>query len=403
VSSSRTRLTAYAIAATVARSGNGAVATAIVLSVLVVGGSAQEGSVIVSCLTATAAVAGPVMGVRLERAHRPRLAIAVALGGLAIGCGALALGIGSWPLIALAVIAGLTGLAYPSVTGVLSSQLRPLVPGVAPSRLYAVDVGTYNVSEVAGPALVGSAVIFDSTVPGAIAMEIVTVLFAVSAILVGMLPLPDRDQSADASAPTPLRLVLKAGITTFARSRALLFVTVTNTVNFAATAALVIGGPMMGLELGSSAGLGGIFLAVISAGAVVGSLVFLRRPLRAEPQRIFTVVAAVYAVSIGALALAPTLLSVMVVAFIAGVIQAPMNIAVFTTRDRESSEETRAFVFVTASSLKTASFAVGSLFVAGLVGLGWRGLFAVAALWQVLALGVGWIVVSRMPRPNGNG
>ncbi len=371
-------------------------ATAIVLSVLGVGGSAQEGSVIVSCLTATAAVAGPIMGVRLERAHRPRIAIAVALGGLAIGCGALALGIGSWPLIALAVISGLTGLAYPSVTGVLSSQLRPLVPGVARGRLDAVDVGTYNVSEVAGPALVGAAVVLDSAVPGAIAMEIVTVLFAVSAVLVGLLPLPDR--SGDDGSPPPIADVLRSGIATFARSRALLQVTVTNTVNFAATAALVIGGPMMGLELGSSAGLGGIFLAVISAGAVLGSLVFLRRPIAAAPHRTFTVVAAVYAVSLGSLALAPNLAIIMVLAFIAGIVQAPMNIAVFATRDRESSEDTRAFVFVTASSLKTAAFAVGSLLVAGLVGVGWRGLFVIAAGWQVVALLVGWIVVLRLPK-----
>ena len=391
--SSRARLTAYALAATVARSGNGAVATAVVLSVLDVGGSAQQGSVIVSCLTATAAVAGPIMGVRLERARRPRIAIAVSLAGLAVGCGALALGIGSWPLVALAVVAGLTGLAYPSVTGVLSSQLRPLVPGVSRGRLYAVDVGTYNVSEVAGPALVGVAVVVDGSVPGAVAMEIVTILFAVSAVLVGLLPLPDRPRAS--GPPIPFSDVLRAGFRSYRLSRALRRVTLINTLSFAATAALVIGGPMMGLELGSSAGLGGIFLAVISAGAVAGSVIFLRRPIAAAPERTFMVAAAVYAVSVGVLALAPNLLSILVLAFVAGVIQAPMNIAVFATRDRESSDETRAFVFVTASALKTAAFAIGSLLVAGLVGLGWRGLFVAAAIWQALTLIAGLLAVPR--------
>ena len=393
------RLTAYAAVGSMARAANAGLPTAVILGVLAAGGSASEGSLIVAAVTAVAGIVGPLVGALMDRAVHPRRGYALAIISLAACSAALAVGVGSWPLGVLMLIAGVAGLFHPMLTGAWSAQLRRVVPDVAPARAYAVDVGTYNVGDIVGPAIVGIAYVYDANTPGAASLEVVVLLYIVAALVLPLVPIPVRTAAEVPDEPQPLRHAVRS-LSVFWHSVSLRRSTIISSIAFIGIAGLVIGAPLMGEDLVGDAGIGALLLAVVAAGALLGSVVFARRPVRGHgPGTVIVVTTLGLGVAFAALALVPTMALAFIVAAILGFLEAPQLTAVLQVRDRESPSHIRSLVFVAATSLKTGAFALGAVIAAALVELGWRPLLLGSAVIEILAVVLGLLIAGHRRPP----
>jgi MFS family permease len=382
-----------------ARAANAGLPTAIILGVLAAGGSASEGSLIVAAVTAVAGIVGPLVGALMDRAVHPRRGYALAIISLAACSAALAVGVGSWPLGVLMLIAGVAGLFHPMLTGAWSAQLRRVVPDVAPARAYAVDVGTYNVGDIVGPAIVGIAYVYDANTPGAASLEVVVLLYIVAALVLPLVPIPVRTAAEVPDEPQPLRHAVRS-LSVFWHSVSLRRSTIISSIAFIGIAGLVIGAPLMGEDLVGDAGIGALLLAVVAAGALLGSVVFARRPVRGQgPGAVIVVTTLGLGVAFAALALVPTMALAFIVAAILGFLEAPQLTAVLQVRDRESPSHIRSLVFVAATSLKTGAFALGAVIAAALVELGWRPLLLGSAVIEILAVVLGLLIAGHRRPP----
>lgn len=392
------RLTAYAAVGSLARAANAGLPTAIILGVLAAGGSASEGSLIVAAVTAIAGIVGPLVGALMDRAIHPRRGYAFAILCLAACSTALAVGVGSWPLGVLMVIAGVAGLFHPMLTGAWSAQLRRVVPDVLPARAYAVDTGTYNVGDIVGPAIVGIAYVYDAYTPGAASLEVVVVLYLIAALVLPLVPIPARTAAEIPDEPEPLLHAVRS-LTVFWHSVPLRRSTIISSFAFIGIAGLVIGAPLMGADLAGDAGIGALLLAVVACGALLGSVVFARHPVRHGPGTMVVVTTLGLGVAFAALALVPTMALAFVVAAFLGFLEAPQLTAVLQVRDRESPPHLRSLIFVAATSLKTGAFALGSVLAAALVELGWRPLLLGSAMIEILAVGLGLLIAGHRRPP----
>jgi MFS family permease len=382
-----------------ARAANAGLPTAVILGVLAAGGSASEGSLIVAAVTAVAGIVGPLVGALMDRAVHPRRGYALAIISLAACSAALAVGVGSWPLGVLMLIAGVAGLFHPMLTGAWSAQLRRVVPDVAPARAYAVDVGTYNVGDIVGPAIVGIAYVYDANTPGAASLEVVVLLYIVAALVLPLVPIPVRTAAEVPDEPQPLRHAVRS-LSVFWHSVSLRRSTIISSIAFIGIAGLVIGAPLMGEDLVGDAGIGALLLAVVAAGALLGSVVFARRPVRGHgPGTVIVVTTLGLGVAFAALALVPTMALAFIVAAILGFLEAPQLTAVLQVRDRESPSHIRSLVFVAATSLKTGAFALGAVIAAALVELGWRPLLLGSAVIEILAVVLGLLIAGHRRPP----
>ena len=241
------RLALYAVVGSLSRAATNGLLPAILLAVIAAGGTASAGAVLVASFTAVAALVGPLIGAGLDRLDRPKRGYYAAIAMLASAALALAIGIGVWPLWLLITIAAVAGIAQPAFTGGWSAQVRRIVPDMPPARVYAVDVGTYNAGEIAGPALVGVAFIYDSAVPGAASLQAVLLLYVVVVVIMPFLPIPRRSDTHDAPAerlgPTLRHLRVMWHSVSLRRS------TILGTVSFTAIAFLVVAAPVIGTDL----------------------------------------------------------------------------------------------------------------------------------------------------------
>ncbi len=391
------RLTAYAVVATLARGAGAGLPPAVILAVLAAGGSASDGSLLIAAFTAASGICGPFVGAVIDRLEHPRRGYIVAAAVLAVFAGALAFVLGSWPGGVLVLLAGLAGLAHPLFFGAWSAQLRRIAPGTAPARAYSIDVGTYNVADIAGPAIVGAAFIFDTATPGAASLEIVCVLYVAALVALFFVRIPQRSETHQ-DPPASFAQTLTY-LTILWRSVSLRRSTVISTLAYVGIAGLVVSAPLLGADLAGDSGTGALLLAVVAIGALGGSLAMARRPPRMGPGTLVVLSTLSLGLALLLLALAPSAWWAFGIALCVGAAQAPQLSAVMQVRDREAPQHARALVFMGATSLKTAAFALGSLLAAALVPLGWRPLLAGAAAIEVLAVGIGLLLAGRRRAP----
>ena len=172
--------------------------------------------------------------------------------------------------------------------------------------------------------------------------------------------------------------------------------TIISTLAFIGIAGVVIGAPLIGRDLAGDAGIGALLLAVVAGGALLGSAVFARRPIRQRgPGTVVVVSTLGLGLVMAALAVVPTMALAFVVAAVLGFLEAPQLTAVMQVRDRESPAHLRSLVFVAAASLKTGAFALGAVIAAALVELGWRPLLLGSAVIEILAVTIGLLVAGR--------
>ena len=127
------RLPNYLVTATLPRSATESAGPALLVVAVAVLGSATTGSYVAACMSASAALAGPVVGAQLDRSRHPRRAFAAFLVLMAVALASVSIVIGRGPLVVVLVLAAAAGLAYPAITGAWSAQLSRLVPADRPT------------------------------------------------------------------------------------------------------------------------------------------------------------------------------------------------------------------------------------------------------------------------------
>ena len=380
------RLALYATVGSFGRAASNGLPSAILLGFIGAGSTASAGAIVIAALSGVAALAGPFVGAGLDRMAQPRRGYQGGLILVSIGVAVLAIGTGVWPIWTLIIVAGLTGLVQPVIVGAWSAQVRRIVPDVPAARVYAVDVGTYNVAEIAGPALVSIAFVVDTAIPGAASLDAVLILYLLAALLMPLVPIPPRSATTDAPVEPLLRTLARLSV--LWRSIPLRRNTVMGVVSFGAIAFCVISTPLLSEEFTGDPGYGPLLLASIAVGALIGSIVQARRPITWRgPGTVSVLSTLTLGVLFLGLAVVPSITWAFAIAVVFGMVQAMQLTSMFRVRDRESPAESRGMVFVASASLRTAAFAIGSLVAGALVASwGWRWLLVVAAGIEVLSL-----------------
>ncbi|MGA4837896.1 MFS transporter [Streptomyces sp. G45] len=337
-----------------ARTGDEMSGPALLLAGLAVTGSASTASALLSGLTISAAVGGPVFGALLDRAARPGRLLAAALVGYAAALVALLLGLGRLPLpvvLATAVVGGLLG---PALAGGWTSQLPRVTGPEALPRANALDAVTYNVASLTGPVLAGLV----AMAAGARAGVVAAVALIVLALPVAW-TLPPNPGARHGHAGTSVLADLLSGFAAIARARHLARATLTSVVSYVGVGMLVSCTPLLGeAALGSSTS-GTFLLTALAAASLTATALLARRPDLLRPDA--TVLASTVLLA-AAFALAATLSPVALFAamVIAGAGTGPQLTALFAVRHREAPARLRGQIFTTGASLKITGYAIGA-------------------------------------------
>ncbi|MFF2600047.1 MFS transporter [Streptomyces californicus] len=416
----RYSLRRYLVGAVVARAGDEMAGPALMLAGFAVAGSSVEASSLLAGITLSAAVGGPLLGALLDRAARPGRLLAGALVLYAAGLGAILAGLGRLPFAVTVLIAAVTGLAGPALSGGWTAQLPGVVPGDRLARANALDAMTFSAAALTGPALAGG-VAEAAGAPWAVAASVMLVALALPAAWTLPARSPVRPTRArEEGAARPVRPVcpggtgppehparerepersarpdvvkppgrparerqpgrsprtrggrgdrgartasmagdLLAGVRIIVARPALARATLASTVSCVAQGMLTACVPLLGERVLGGAGRGAALLSCAAVSALLATAVLARFPRALAPGTIIWAGALVQAAALASAATGSPL--VLVVAFLAtGCAEGPQLAALFTVRHREAPERLRGQVFTTGASVKITGFAVGA-------------------------------------------
>nr|WP_168515093.1 MFS transporter [Streptomyces sp. S1D4-11]QIZ00473.1 MFS transporter [Streptomyces sp. S1D4-11] len=375
----RYSLRLYLAGAVAARAGDEMSGPALMLTGFVLAGSTTDASSLLAGITISAAVGGPVLGALLDRAGRPGRLLAVALVLYAAGLGMILLGLGRLPFAVIILIAVLTGLLGPALSGGWTAQLPRVVLGDQLPRANTLDAMTFSVASLAGPALAGGVA---QALGAPTAMVVSAVLIALALPAAWMLPA--RPGRARGARTTSVISDLAAGMRVIAGRQALARATLTSVLSCTAQGILTACIPLLGERVLGGAGRGAVLLSCTAISALVANAVLARFPRSTAPD---TMIWASALVQAAALALAtwrqPVVLIVAVL--IAGIGEGPQLAALFAIRHREAPEHLRGQIFTTGASLKITGFALGAVVAGPVVTWSLPGALALAASTAVLA------------------
>lgn len=342
-------------------------------------GSTVDASSLLAGITVSAALGGPVLGALLDRAGRPGRLLAGGLALYAAGLGTILAGLGRLPFAVTILIAVLTGLLGPALSGGWTAQLPGVVPGDHLPRANALDAMTFSVASLAGPALAGGVA---EALGAPTAVLVSVVLIALASPAAWMLPaLPGRAKEARA---TSVIGDLAAGMRVIAGRPALARATLTSVVSCMAQGMLMVCIPLLGERVLGEAGRGAVLLSCAAISALVANAVLARFPRSVAPDTIIWVSALVQAVAL-ALAMWGQPVVLIVAVLIAGIGEGPQLAALFVVRHREAPEHLRGQIFTTGASLKITGFALGAAVAGPVMTWSLPGALALAASVAVLA------------------
>lgn len=383
--SARSGLTAYLIAAVNARIATEAIGPAILLASITVLGSAATGSYLVASITATSAIAGPIVGALVDRSTRPRMMFTLTLACTATGAAGLALLIGNAPFIVLALTAAFAGLGYPAITGALSAQVHLIVPPAAVPRAYAADAGTYSIASLIGPPIAAALLVLAPTAP--LWFPAIATVAAIG--LLRLLPLRHRAPADHESATgQSIAQALRKGLHAIAARPALRANTIISTGSFAGQAALFVALPLIAQQRLGSLAASAIVLAALAIGGVAGAVLAFRVPVR-SPDLVVVITVSACAVSMASLAIDTGIAGLLAGACCFGIAEAVFLTSVFGVRNREAPADVRSQVFTTSSSLRMTAFAAGSAAFGALLVAGPSVVILLGVGLHLVALGAG--------------
>ncbi|WP_446750232.1 MFS transporter [Streptomyces sp. MH60] len=375
-----------------ARAGDEMSGPALMLAGFAVAGSTVEASALLAGITISAAVGGPVLGALLDRAVRPGRLLAGALVMYVTGLAVMLGGLGRWPFAVTIVIAMVTGLLGPALSGGWTAQLPRVVPGGHLPRANALDAMTFSVASLAGPALAG--VVAEAL--GASSAVVVSVVL-ITLALPAAWTLPARPGRARGVRTAPVIRDLAAGIQVIIGSPSLARATLTSVVSCVAQGMLTACVPLLGERVLGGVGRGALLLSCAAVSALAANAVLARFARSVAPETIIWAGALVQAVAL-VLATVGSPVMLVVAVLVTGVGEGPQLAAVFAIRHREAPGELRGQIFTTGASLKITGFAVGAAVAGPVASRSLPVALALAASVAVLAA-LGFFAV---PSASGN-
>ncbi|MER7686597.1 MFS transporter [Streptomyces sp. NPDC097610] len=369
----------YLAGAVAARAGDEMSGPALMLAGFALAGSTTDASSLLAGITISAAVGGPVLGTLLDRTRRPGRLLAAALVLYAAGLGMVLVGLGRLPFAVIILIAVLTGLLGPALSGGWTAQLPRVVLGDHLPRANALDAMTFSVASLAGPALAGG-VAEALGAPTAVVVCVVLIALALPAAWM----LPARPGRARDARTTSLISDLAAGMRVIVGRPSLARATLTSVVSCVAQGMLTACIPLLGERVLGGAGRGAVLLSCAAISALVANAVLARFPRSVAPDTIIWASALVQAAALALATWRQPVVLIMAV-LIAGIGEGPQLAALFTIRHREAPEHLRAQIFTTGASLKITGFALGAAVAGPVVTRSLPGALALAASAAVLS------------------
>ncbi|MEZ7005136.1 MFS transporter [Streptomyces sp. AD55] len=391
-------LTSYLTGAVAARAGDEMSGPALLLAGFALSGSAAEASSLLAAVTVAAAAGGPVIGALLDSAARPGRLLAAALLLYAAGVTAVLAALGRLPFALTLLIAVVTGLLGPALSGGWTAQLPRVVPGGRLPRANALDAMSFGVASLAGPALAGAV----AEIAGAsAAVGVSAALIALAMPAAWSLPRRGAGVRAEGGAARghdrggvsgggtaaagarasgaavrkrAARHVagrvraardvagrLTAGFRVVVRSPLLGRATLTSVICCVAQGVFTACVPLLGERALGSAGRGALLFACAALSALVANALFARYADAVAPDGIVRAGALAQGAGFALAAVvgggpAPLVAAAVVV----GAGEGPQLTALFAVRHREAPAELRGQVFTTGASLKITGFAAGA-------------------------------------------
>ncbi|WP_108249272.1 MFS transporter [Planctomonas deserti] len=387
----------YFTGSTVARVGSEVSAPAVLLFGLAASGSARTAALLYSAITVAAVVGGPLLGLLLDRAKRPGLVLAFALGAYAAGLATIILAWGVLPWAAVLAVAVLTGLFGPATAGGWSSQLTRIVPRDHLRSGNALDAATYNLAGLLGPA--GAAVIAGLlNATAAMTAAVVLIVAATPAALRLSLTGVPRGRRTIGSVAADL----VDGFRPLVTVPALRGATLGSCISMVGFGMFFVACPLLGEAVFGRASDGALLLALLAATALLATVATARWPLPLSADRTFLIGTVVIGLGLATASFATTPTLLLVAVAVVGLADGPQLAALFSIRHREATSANRGQVFTTASSLKISCAAAGGALAGVLAEYSVPGILVAAAAAQIIA-----VVVSvaagmpvRAPRPG---
>lgn len=250
------------------RTASGGAQIAIPILAVHTTGSVALGATLVALAMLPSIVAAPLVGALLDAARRPKALMMVAAAGVAVTYAAAA-GLGTLPVWLVAASLMVNGTLSPFGFGGLSSFVAP--PTGDTRRAYAIDALSYNVSGVAGPAIVAA---LAPTVGPAQAMLAMGAVAFVSLAAYPLLPMHPRDGDR-----APLLRSIGAGFVALTTHRPLAIVTLAGTLSEFGRGILPIAAIGMALVTTGDASESAVIITAFAVGALLGAAVeTVRRP-----------------------------------------------------------------------------------------------------------------------------
>ncbi|WP_346048801.1 MFS transporter [Actinomadura chokoriensis] len=376
----RYSLYSYLAGAVAARLGDDMSGPALMLAGFALTGSTTAASSLLAGITVSAAVGGPVLGALLDRAGRPGRMLAAAIALYAAGLVLIPLGLGHAPFTVIIVIAVVTGLLGPALSGGWTAQLPRVVTGDRLPRANALDAMTFSAASLVGPALTGVA---------AEALGAPTAVVVCAVLIASALPaawrVPAHPARAPDVRPAPLIRDLAAGMRVIAEKRPLARATLVSVVCCTAQGMLTACLPLLGERVLGGASQGVMLLSCSAISALAANALLARFPRAIAPDTILWVSALVQAAAL-ALATAGRPAALIVALVATGIGQGPQLVALFAVRHREAPENLRGQIFTTGASLKITGFAVGAAIAGPLAAWSLPGALTLASVLAVVAV-----------------
>lgn len=333
---------------------------------------------------------GPVVGALLDRHGRARLIIldqCVAFLAL-LSVAVLAMTDVLTPAM-LVIITGIAGLTHP----LSNVGLRTLFPLIVPRRLWervnALDSNGYVVATLVGPPVAGVLV---EAVGGAEALLFISAMYALAAVVIVGVKDPPGSTTAEG------RLLVNAweGLRYTLGNRTLLGLGVSFAVLNVGGGIIAIVLPVLLLnDLGVGDAVVGVVWAVMGVTGGIGALIAGRWRIGGLEQPIMVWGMVGYAATGLLILVSPTLAMVVAAVALQGFINGPMDVAMFTIRQRRTDPAWLGRAFAVSMSLNFLGYPIGAAIGGQLAAAGTGMAIAVSSAIALFAAVLGWRLIPR--------
>ncbi len=378
------------IAMTLARIAASMTSVALILFALEGYGSPPLAGIVAFAATAPAILAGPIAGALLDRHGRTRLVITdyllsgVALAAIA-GLSALD-ALPPWLLVGIVAIAALT-------TPLSLSGLRSLLPVLVPQPLWervnALDSNGFVVASLIGPPAAGVMV---QLLGAPTALLAIAALLVVAAAVVARI----REPSVRSGSTSGVLRDAWEGLRYTWHSPILRGLALTMTTFYGAAGVLAIVVPVILLDrLRTGPAVVGIAWAVMAVAGGIAAFVFGRRQSRGRERSWLTWSMLAAAGGISLLLPQGGLVLVMVAMAVVGFTYGPIDIALFTLRQRRTDPAWMGRAFAVSVALNGTGYPIGSLLGGNLVSRSLELAVMLASASCLLGAWLAWHLIAR--------